>query len=233
MGINIIREVDGVLAHCRYVTLEGLIGAGKSTLLRSLKETAGSLFQEYTEPVDRWRAVSLGEADIDLLRVYYEHRNVVTSNLLQVYVSMSLYQQEKEIDDILARDQSVKIFSERNLSSSKYFIQGLKEMGVLDDAHAEAQMAFSHAFQGNLRYHPTKIFLDIPVEAALERVRRRGRDGEQCVDLNYLSVISRQISQDVRSDDYVLPFDELRSPREAAEILKRKLFSEEEQRTRR
>lgn len=227
-GIDISEVEDGALAGRRYITLEGLIGSGKSSLLQNLGEIAGGLFSQYQEPVDRWTAVSLGRTDIDLLRVFYEHRNEVTSNLLQIYVSMSIFDQERQIDDMLTRDSMVRVFSERNLSSSKYFIRGLQEMGSLTEAHADAQMAYSQALQDKISHCPTKIFLDIPVGHALDRIKQRGRGGEQCLDETYLSVIERQIRKDIRAHDFVLPFDEKRSSLEAAVLLKRKLFSQEE-----
>lgn len=148
------------------ITVEGIIGAGKSTLVETLR---GAGYVVAPEPVDQWRV-----GDHDLLKVFYANPRKY-AYLFQMHVLNTL-------GDLTARmspPPGFVTFQERSLGSNALFAKLQHHIGYLDDLEYASYVQAYEAMRGRPEMRVSgRIFLDTPVDVAMERVARRGRPGE-------------------------------------------------------
>ena len=148
-------------------TVEGIIGAGKSTLIDTLR---GAGYVVASEPVNQWVVGS-----INLLERFYTNPERY-AYLFQIHVLETLVQQTRKVQP----PPGFHSFQERSLASNALFAKLQHEIGYLDDVeHAAYQQRYEAAVaQPDMRVRG-RIFLNMDVDTAMERVRIRNRAGER------------------------------------------------------
>jgi deoxyadenosine/deoxycytidine kinase len=149
------------------VCIEGNIGAGKSEVLKSLK----NLFNENirVEPIEAW----------SLLKPYYTNPKVYAF-ALQAQIIASFAEEE----DLTGK----RLFFERNERSSvEVFSKMLLDKKMITLSQFNLLCALYIEIPKN---SPNLIiYLDVSPETCLQRIRMRGRECEEGIDLKYLKTL--------------------------------------------
>lgn len=144
----------------RTATIDGLIGAGKSTLLEALRDKGKAVT---LEPVHDW----------SLLQDFYEDPERWCF-AFQVQIALSM-----------AATGPCGGFVERSPVSALAFVHLNRQRGNLT---AEEAAVYTDLHR---RLFPwcagvRTVFLDVPPETCMKRIRQRNRDGEDRITLEYL-----------------------------------------------
>ncbi len=167
------------------VSVDGNIGSGKSACLRAL-EAALPDVPCFPEPVEEWG---------DLLRLYYEAPSEWAFPF-NLKVMLSFREAARHAQCLVERSP---------LASRHVFSQLLYNDGVLNCHEWELFKEYHDV----LAWKPDVIFyIDTPAEVCLERVRQRGRQCEQAIELAYLKRVEFQYANMLRFADVpVVRFD--------------------------
>lgn len=150
-------------------TIEGIIGAGKSTLCKRLQEAGFVVTQE---PIDQWAV-----GPYDLLSIYYNNPTKY-AYLFQCHVLNTLATLTKP------PPPGFVTFQERSIDSNALFSKLQHVLGHMDDVEYAAYMAQYHTHRSKCRVRG-RIFLDVDVDTAMQRIGDRSRDGEMAVTREY------------------------------------------------
>lgn len=157
------------------IAIEANIGAGKSTLLGSLAHAFPRL-PIHPEPVDEWR---------DWLPLYYANKSRWGFSF-QMQVLLSFLSPKFESSCIM----------ERCAYSCRYvFGQTLYSEGCISEKEWHLFKEYYDAFGWNPEY---VIYLHTDPEVCFERVKKRARDGEGDIKLDYLKKIDFQYANLLR-----------------------------------
>lgn len=191
-------------SHVRVVVIEGNIGAGKTTVLHTLAEMGYKIFEE---PVGLWQP---------LLELQQTDRKRWTFTL-QMYALAYFIELQKIIPNIDAGDvKDGLIFVERCAASSKVFTKTAYEDGMLQDLEF---LVWDSIYSLSSVAPDTVFFLKAPIETCLERIRRRGRRGEESLDYNRISLLERNYDEIYKNIPKTIVDASLDASRVAKDIL--------------
>lgn len=175
------------------ISVDGNIGSGKSVALAALA-AAFPLVPCFPEPVDEWA---------DLLKMYYASPSEwALAFALKVLLS---FRKPAQVATCLVERSP--------LASRHVFSQLLYNEGVL----ACHEWDLFKEYHDVLAWKPDVIlFIDTPAEVCMHRVRKRGRGGEETIDLDYLRRVEFQYATMLRYSqvpvvriDGTLPMDQV------------------------
>lgn len=182
------------------IYIEGLIGAGKTSVVSALKQkydqnpTLG--IKCYLEPVDRYKKFVYKAQSFNPLKIMYEGGQADKFPVqLHICNQSFQYYSQKMQNDVMK--YPMKIF-ERSIFSNLTFIQTYQDMGFLSDfASAYLLKLTGKHRQAFYNVYPSVvIYLDIAVDLALDRIKQRGREGEQNLTAEFLECLKKnQIKQ--------------------------------------
>jgi len=167
------------------ITVEGNIGAGKSTLLASMKERykhrKDIMFIE--EPVDIWAQVK--QDGKTMLELFYEDQKKYSFAFQILAFTTRLKMMEDAVE--YAKKNSINIIvTERSLDADKHiFTKMLHDDGLIEECMYKIYLMMSKDAMS--KYMADGIlWLITPPEECLERIKKRGRDGEGNIPFDYL-----------------------------------------------
>ncbi len=170
-----------------FIGIAGMTGAGKSTLATALGEHLG--IDVYYEPV---------EDNEDLEDFYRDTRRY--SFAMQIYLLNRRFQQHQEI---IWRGRSA--VQDRTIYEDSIFARMLAESNLMDERDYRT---YSELFRhmSNFMCKPNVIvYLDVSPELSQERIRRRGREVEVGVSLEYLTALHEGYEAFVADISRVIP----------------------------
>lgn len=168
------------------LSIEGNIGSGKSTFVQHLKDHFAKEFPDQIricflqEPVDEWNQIrdSTGKT---IIECYYEDQQAYAFT----FQMMAYITRLNRIKEALSENYDI-IIMERSLQTDRLvFAQMLKDEAKISDIEFAVYTKWFDSFQRDIPPCHT-IYLRTTPEIALERVRRRAREGED-IPLDYLA----------------------------------------------
>lgn len=166
----------------RLFIIEGNIGAGKSTLLNLLEKSFQNVYVIY-EPVDKWK--NIGGAN--LLGDFYStpERWGFTFELYSMFSKIKILRDAMLSDaEIIIMERS--ILSDHVFQNVSYNLEkiDLKELAILEEIRA--------FFFQDMPKIDGIIYLNTNPAECLQRIKRRKRNEEQNIDINYLIQLEKE-----------------------------------------
>lgn len=172
--------------------VEGNIGVGKTTLLDSLEELGYNVVREFEDLFEDKYIIDGKEHNI--LDLFYSDRKKYAF-LLQTASLLSRHSNFEKAAGYLEESSSEKeiVFVERSvLTDVMVFEATLYEEGIINDAEHGIYKDLAMEKIGQLdktleSYSKIFIYLRATPQTCLKRIRTRNRDGEDTIDLEYLT----------------------------------------------
>lgn len=156
------------------IVIEGVVGVGKSSLMRILGQEG---YEEFEEPV----------VDNPVLDKFY-HDRCRYSFPLQVFFLNKRFEHIKQAKDVS------KAVMDRSIYGDAIFARMLNLSGEMSD---EEFQIYSELLQNMLEHvHVPKlmVYLEISVDEAMNRIKKRGRDYELIVEREYWEKLNDEYS---------------------------------------
>jgi len=171
----------------RIVSLDGNIGAGKSTLLEKLG-TAFPHIKVVHEPVDTWTRLKNAEGR-NLLELFYEDKK----RWAYTFQNAAILSRLKMLKDAIAKALPGQIIiTERSVLTDRFvFAQMLKDKGDIDPLEWDLYEMWYNTFATELPMTGI-IYITTGVTTSSDRIKTRGRGGEESIPVAYLTDLAKQ-----------------------------------------
>jgi len=169
------------------VSLEGSIGSGKSTLINALKERHPD-WHFIDEPVSTWQALK-NEAGEDLLQVFYKDIKRYSYTFQNCALLSRAINIQKKIDAWRTAGGlgSCVFVTERCLETDYHvFAQMLKDDGMMDAMEWDLYKMWYDYIKDMSTPLTGIIYVSTPPDICAERIKERGRVGEDKISPAYL-----------------------------------------------
>ena len=167
------------------IAIEGNIGAGKSTIIDTLgKQLDGN--REVIllkEPVDIWESIKETSTGENILEKFYkDSAKYAFSFQVMAYVTrLSLLR-----DTIRNNPECKVIICERSLDADRnIFAKMLYDDGLIEDIHYQIYLRFYNEYVKEYRVDGI-VYIDADADVCYNRIKKRSRDGESNIELDYL-----------------------------------------------
>lgn len=182
------------------ITLDGNIGAGKSTLLEAIKTNIPSV-TVIPEPVGEWLTMT-NEHGESLLKLFYKDKNrwaytfqnaAILTRLLDTQRILKEWKPTAGMLPIIITERSV-------LTDRHVFADMLHDDGKLDGLEWRLYLKWYEAYAKDL---PVKgiIHLNTSARTSNDRIKIRGREGEEGIEMAYLEQLDAQHNKWVATTD--------------------------------
>lgn len=162
------------------VSVAGLIGAGKSTLVSNL--SSNNNYFTFMEPVD-----------VNPFLVPYYNDPSRWSFTLQIYYLWERYKQSSEAFLHSLRGETVIIDS--TIYSDMAFAMLQKKYGYFNEDEFNTYANMHHIIAAQTAYPDILFWLEISPNDTLERIKKRSRDCEASIPIEYLSDLYNSYSE--------------------------------------
>ena len=165
------------------IYIEGNIGTGKTTFLQKILSKHFS-YPVVTEPVDQWMSLK-DEKGKDLLSHFYEDQEKWSFGF-QMNSFISRIQKVEE-----AKKQEPLAFIERSVYTDRYcFAKNCYESGKMNKIEYDIYCRWHDWLLGSFDVAPKAfIYLRVDPEVSYERIKKRSRNGEETIPLEYLKTL--------------------------------------------
>ena len=163
-------------------SVEGNIGSGKSTLITYLKDKYKyNNIHFLHEPVDEWNEFK-DEQNITILQHFYsDQKKYAFTFQMMAYISRL-----SAMKKIIKKNQYDIIFTERSIFTDKnVFAQMLFDDNKIDKLHYDIYLKWFNEFIDDIPPIHV-IYLKTTPEISYERVKKRAREGEEVIGVEYL-----------------------------------------------
>jgi deoxyadenosine/deoxycytidine kinase len=160
------------------IVIDGVVGAGKSTLAKKLSEKLN-------------------------IPIYFELQNQTTLNLLEeFYKDKKRWSFTLQIHFLNERFRMIKEIHnngggilDRSIFGDRIFAQMLNEDGWMTDDEFQTYTTLLDNMLQHAKNPDYLIYIDCDLETALQRIKVRGREMEQDVDLRYWNRLNEKYTQ--------------------------------------
>jgi len=163
------------------LSIEGNIGAGKSTLLKAIPDYDWLI--KVQEPVDIWSHIADQQTGETILSKFYKDptKYAFAFQILAYSTRLAI------IRNVIKENPHAKvILCERSLETDRFvFAKMLYDDGKIDDV---SYQIYQNLFDTNPLEIPLGgvLYLNIDAETCDSRIKKRARDGEDSIPLEYL-----------------------------------------------
>jgi deoxyadenosine/deoxycytidine kinase len=169
--------------NVRIISLEANIGGGKSSLVAELKQRLGSdkniCFLQ--EPVDLWNTIK-DENGVTILENYYKDqmKYAFTFQMMAYISRLSMIKNE------IRKNKYDVIVMERSVNTDRHvFAKMLYDDKKIDEMQYQIYLRWFDEFIDELP--PIEvIYIRTTAKVAHERIKKRAREGESIIELEYL-----------------------------------------------
>jgi len=166
------------------VSIEGNIGAGKSTILDYLRTLYGGNNSKVCfvdEPVDMWKEIRDEEGDV-LSKFYAD-----PSKYAFAFQVMAFATRVQKLKAAMRENPDARVFvCERSLEADyNIFAKMLSDDGKIESIEYQIYQQFYEAYTSDFM-HAGIIYVEVPPETCEDRIKMRGRPGEEHIELSYL-----------------------------------------------
>ena len=185
------------------VAIEGNIGVGKSTFTRILKET----FEKSTivsEPVDMWLNIKNKEGE-NILGLFYKD----TNRWAYTFQNLAYITRMMKIEDAIRSSDGI-VFLDRSLGTDRnVFEKMLHDDKILDEVeHSMYNLWYDfYTKYVNNNFNEIYIYLKCDPKTAYERIKKRGREEEKNITLEYLEKLHKYHEEWLCNQDNVIIID--------------------------
>ena len=161
------------------VIVDGIVGVGKTTLVRILQSELGlTPFFEIS-----------GERVEDLLRNFYSDGKRWSFTLQVYFLNKRFYQMKMA-------ERDGRYVMDRSIYGDFLFARAQHDLGMMSDLEWEVYREMYDNLIEHVVPPRLMVYLRCSVETAVRRLKKRGRDYEQSVDLSYWEMI-RNLYEDM------------------------------------
>lgn len=163
-----------------HISIEGNIGVGKSTVFFKLKNAIGHLLRvEFVpEPVDEWLSSGFLQAQYD---------GTLNKCAFQHLVLMSL---AADFGHAVSCENRILVVTERSPVSNYHVFAKQNLSGLELEAYRFVWDRFMKFYPEYVESH--YIYLRASVDSLVQRRKERNRDGESCVDTEYIQGLQKK-----------------------------------------
>lgn len=164
------------------ISVEANIGAGKSTFLKELGERWPELFNIIYEPLDEWQE-KYSDVDNNILGMFYGdiERWSYTFQSNAFITRIQKYENEKKPDKINLTERSI-------YSDNKIFAKMLRDDSKINNIEWKLYENWFNWLSHKFEAKPESIiYLRCDPQIAYERVKKRHRNEEDSISLDYLT----------------------------------------------
>jgi deoxynucleoside kinase len=167
------------------VSIEADIGAGKSTFLRLLNKYYPEKFCIIYEPLDKWLSQTNKDGQNILELLYTDIKRWAYTFQHNAFLTrVQKIEQERDDTKCIVTERSV-------LSDFHVFAKMLKDQGNIDELEYSIYLNWMDFLNEKYKTIPNKIvYLRTSPETAHQRLRKRSRDEEKSVSLEYLRQVT-------------------------------------------
>jgi deoxyadenosine/deoxycytidine kinase len=178
--------------------LEGNIGAGKTTVIRRLKELCPT-WHFIDEPIDVWTSLKTDEGDNlielfyrDIPRWAYTFQNCAILMRMQLISGAIATWREACAADPTGATAANNVFvTERSIETDYHvFASMLREQGHLNTIEWTLYLRWYNMMKDSCSVNGI-VYIDTPVDICMQRIKQRGRDGEETISEAYMSDLDR------------------------------------------
>ena len=168
----------------KIISVEGNIGAGKTTIIDNLEkyyENDSSVIF-IREPVDIWQSITDSKGESILAKFYADTAKYSFSFQVMAFVTrLSMLR-----NTIKENPNCEVIVCERSLEADRnIFAKMLYDDGLIDEINYKIYLKFYTEYRDEFELYGM-VYLNTDADVCYERVKRRSREGEESVALDYL-----------------------------------------------
>ena len=170
-----------------YIAFSGIIGAGKTTL---------------AENIGKYFSIPVYKEDIqnqEILSKFYKDKKKYAFPLQIQLLSQRLEQQHKIT---WSNDGSIQ---DRSIYEDLVFVRSFVKLGLLSNVEADIYENLFTVVSANLKHPTCIVYLKTTPEIALERIKKRGRDIEQNMDLEYVKNLCNAYEDFIQDISCIIP----------------------------
>lgn len=168
----------------KIISVEGNIGAGKTTIISNLEkyyENDSSVIF-IREPVDIWQSITDSKGESILAKFYADPAKYSFSFQVMAFVTrLSMLR-----NTIRENPNCEVIVCERSLEADRnIFAKMLYDDGLIDEINYKIYLKFYTEYRNEFELYGM-VYLNAYAKVCYERVKKRSREGEESVSLDYL-----------------------------------------------
>jgi len=187
------------------INIEGNIGTGKSTILQKLQHELNINHKDSVlflkEPVDKWDLIK-DSSDTTILTHFYQDSNKYAFP----FQIMACCTRIVNIKNAIKNNPNCKlIICERSIEAdANIFARMLYDDDVMNEMEYKIYNLFYNEHKD--LYKPTGyVYLDTNADICLERIKKRSRDGEANISLEYLQRCQQYHDKWLKNKDLITP----------------------------
>ena len=163
------------------ISIEGNIGSGKSTILRLLKQKSDESIIFIDEPVSEWQNIK-NSSGKNILELFYESKEKYSFTFqILAYITRL-----RKVLDVIKNSKNKIIIMERSIYTDKFvFAKMLYDGGFIKEIEWKTYNYWFDTFKESTQLDGI-IYVNTEPQVCFERIKKRNRDGESNIELEYL-----------------------------------------------